>query len=409
MTRSGLQSPLPFCPFGSEENVTTYQKGHSLVGEKKRGRVCRLKVGARVGRKALIRIAASGLALLGAVWMSAGMTKAEEIMGSAPTSEGAMKVEDFPGIAGPDVPVAEPADAVEPGDTVEPGGQDAQPMRVRVLAYNLHHGEGVDGVVDLQRTAAAVRSVDPDIVFLSEVDSNWTRSQYEHQAERLAELLNMPFHAYHPNLRAVDWHGLTAYGNAILSRYPIVRTQNHPLPRRALAEPRSLLEARIAVGSKLVDVFGTHLTPKTSEQSDQLDEVLRVAGPSDADLQVLVGDFNAAPYSKEILRLLGWGPEGSRWIDLASRWAEGPSFTFPSNRPLAQIDYIFASERLLSMVTGFGLVNSLASDHLAVYAEFTWEESETPSSPEPAVPIEGALPETPEGTPEGGSQGMGQP
>ena len=54
-----------------------------------------------------------------------------------------------------------------------------RPMRraVRVLTYNIHHGEGMDGKIDLERIAAVIKRLEPDVVALQEVDVKTTRSQ----------------------------------------------------------------------------------------------------------------------------------------------------------------------------------------------------------------------------------------
>ena len=52
----------------------------------------------------------------------------------------------------------------------------AEPLTIRVLSYNIHHGEGVDGVLDLARIGGVIKSVKPDLVALQEVDRNASRS-----------------------------------------------------------------------------------------------------------------------------------------------------------------------------------------------------------------------------------------
>ena len=42
-------------------------------------------------------------------------------------------------------------------------------MTLRILSYNIHHGEGMDGKLDLPRIASVITSVQPDIVALQEV------------------------------------------------------------------------------------------------------------------------------------------------------------------------------------------------------------------------------------------------
>ena len=65
--------------------------------------------------------------------------------------------------------------------TATAGGQAAeeQPvdgsLRVRVLSYNIHHAEGVDRRLDLPRIADLIKSVEPDLVALQEVDRGTDR------------------------------------------------------------------------------------------------------------------------------------------------------------------------------------------------------------------------------------------
>ena len=50
------------------------------------------------------------------------------------------------------------------------------PHALRALTYNLHHGEGTDGRVDLERIAGIVRAAQPDLVAFQEVDRRATRT-----------------------------------------------------------------------------------------------------------------------------------------------------------------------------------------------------------------------------------------
>ena len=51
----------------------------------------------------------------------------------------------------------------------------ARPATVRVLTYNIHHGEGRDREFDLTRQSQLIMSVQPDLVALQEVDVGTTR------------------------------------------------------------------------------------------------------------------------------------------------------------------------------------------------------------------------------------------
>ncbi len=108
--------------------------------------------------------------------------------------------------------------------------------RLRVVSYNIHHGVGVDGRVDLERIARVILSVDADLVALQEVDCNTKRTNLVDQPARLASLTKMQV-VFGDN---IPYQG-GRYGNAVLSRLPIVRHENHALPSFYEGEQRGVL------------------------------------------------------------------------------------------------------------------------------------------------------------------------
>jgi endonuclease/exonuclease/phosphatase family metal-dependent hydrolase len=122
-------------------------------------------------------------------------------------------------------------------------GKAVMVIRLRILTFNIHHGRGLDRIVDLDRISRVIRSANPDIVGLNEVDKQYSkRSEFVDQADWLAEKLDME-HVFGPAI-TLESQGNRQYGNAILSRYPIIKSRKHPfdfLPK--VVEDRSLLEA----------------------------------------------------------------------------------------------------------------------------------------------------------------------
>ena len=88
---------------------------------------------------------------------------------------------------------------------------------IRVATYNIKHGRGMDGVLDLERTLATLKSLNADVIALQEVDDQARRSGGVDQASWLAERLGM--HAAYGAF--MDFQG-GRYGLAILSRRPIL-------------------------------------------------------------------------------------------------------------------------------------------------------------------------------------------
>ena len=101
----------------------------------------------------------------------------------------------------------------------------AEPSRLRILCYNIHYGQGTDGKYNLQRLADVIKGAKPDLVALQEVDVGVKRSGRVHQARRLAELTGMAVR-YGPTQHYQG--GL--YGNAVLTRLPILDVVIQPLP-----------------------------------------------------------------------------------------------------------------------------------------------------------------------------------
>ena len=111
-----------------------------------------------------------------------------------------------------------------------------QPVRLRVLSYNIHHAQGVDGKLDLQRIANVILSVKPDFVALQEVDQNTSRTGGVDQAAELAKLTEMKS-VFGANIDLQGGH----YGNAVLTRLPIGSHQNVLLPNGKHGEQRGVI------------------------------------------------------------------------------------------------------------------------------------------------------------------------
>jgi endonuclease/exonuclease/phosphatase family metal-dependent hydrolase len=70
-------------------------------------------------------------------------------------------------------------------------GSPTVPTTLRVLTYNIHHGEGTDGRFDLSRLAGVVTSVQPDLVALQEVDERTERTNGVDEVAELARLTDL--------------------------------------------------------------------------------------------------------------------------------------------------------------------------------------------------------------------------
>lgn len=158
------------------------------------------------------------------------------------------------------------------------------PASFTIITLNMHHGEGQDGKVDIKRIAALLQHENADIIALQEVDRYRMRSGFVDQAKELANMLGMNMR-YSPSLT----YKVGQYGNALLSRYPIVDSSWTLLP--GSMETRSLLMATVRIGSMTVQLATTHLGLSQEDRKLQLTRISDLLSEKEGPL-VVAGDFN---------------------------------------------------------------------------------------------------------------------
>lgn len=173
-------------------------------------------------------------------------------------------------------------------------GPDPVPTRpadlgsLRLVSYNLHAGTTTQGQVDLEAFARVIEREAPDVVVLQEVARGWAISGMTDVAEWLSPRLRMPY-VYAP---AAD----RQFGNAVLSRLPVLGAQRVFLPKGAGPQRRSYLRVDLDVGGgRTVTVIATHLQRHDASDTRirQIETVLAAWGGSPRTL--IVGDMNVQP------------------------------------------------------------------------------------------------------------------
>jgi endonuclease/exonuclease/phosphatase family metal-dependent hydrolase len=242
-------------------------------------------------------------------------------------------------------------------------------VRLRVATFNIHHGVGADGRLDLSRTADVIAATGATIAGLQEVDRTLApRSEWVDQAAWLGERLGMEV-----------VHGATIdrvadpavpdgprrrYGNALLSTNPVLSWQAVALPGSPRREPRGLVDARVDAGGTVVRVVVTHLQNRSRrERREQAAHIvdLLAGGDGPPGPTVLLGDMNAGPDAPEMRALT------AALVDVWAAVGDGPGHTFAAPSPFARIDHVLVSSRLAPVAAE--VVDTLASDHLPVVAD----------------------------------------
>lgn len=247
--------------------------------------------------------------------------------------------------------------------------------KVRVLSYNIHKGFCLFNRFTLHRIKQAIRETEADICFLQEVVgqnhlfqkkiSNWPS---EAQFEFLADTI-WPHFKYGKNAVFPDRH----HGNAVLSKYPILSSENINISTNRL-EQRGLLHCRVQIPESShqpaieLDLMNTHLNLMHSSRLIQTEKIIQWGVKAlHIDRPVIfAGDFN------------DWN--GSLSLHFSQRLQLSESFltnegyhakTFPSRYPLMPLDRVYYRNMQVSEKS---VLNALPwvdlSDHLPLLVEF---------------------------------------
>lgn len=244
-------------------------------------------------------------------------------------------------------------------------------MEFRVLSYNIHRAIGVDRLFRPERIASIIRYHQPDVVLLQEVDDGVPRSRGLNLARELAAALELPHFALGSNVSLRKG----TYGNATLSRFPIVRERNIDLSIGPLKR-RGCQHTTLALGdptdeSRMLEVFNLHLGLSALEREQQAGLLVRSREFPALDQGppcIVGGDFNdwrsrLRPIFTEVFSF-SCATEGWSVASL-------PMKTYPSFSPRGALDRFYYRDLELVRARRCRLGQSkVASDHLPIVAEF---------------------------------------
>lgn len=225
------------------------------------------------------------------------------------------------------------------------------------MSFNTQHCNNyVKQEIDFDVMANTVKDLGADIVGLQEMRDEGSNEYYTAQTRILAEKVGFEHYYF---AKAIDVGENNPYGNALISKYPIVKAETvlvkNPDPSKC--ETRCFLKAVIDVDGKMLNFCVTHFGLSAPEQRESV--VTSLANISDEKC-VLMGDFNITPDSEILL------PIREKMFDTAELFAE-PLLSFPSDKPYMKIDYIFTSKDV--KVVFADIPSVVASDHRPYVAD----------------------------------------
>jgi endonuclease/exonuclease/phosphatase family metal-dependent hydrolase len=229
---------------------------------------------------------------------------------------------------------------------------------LRVATYNIHRCRGLDGRTRPERIAEVLHGVDADVIALQEVVGAGPR--HGGHAQELGAALGMGW-AMAPT-RLLRLH---AYGNVVLSRFPIVHHVRYDLSWKT-CEPRCCQRVDVDLGGRLLHLYNVHFGTAILERRVQAERLAgivsdrRVTGP-----KVVLGDFNEWTRGPASALL----SERLHGVDLSAHLRRRR--TYPGVLPLVHLDHIYHAgpvevRRVELVRTRRSLI---ASDHLPLVAE----------------------------------------
>jgi endonuclease/exonuclease/phosphatase family metal-dependent hydrolase len=242
-------------------------------------------------------------------------------------------------------------------------------MQIRVATYNIHKCRGLDRRVRPARIVDVLREIDADIIALQEVLSLRGAGREKDQAQYISEELDMTC-----VIGGTRVQKGAIYGNAVLSRLPLLETRNYDITVRG-REERGCMRADInANGGDLLHVFNVHLGTALMERRHQGRKLVNETILNNEDLsgaRIMLGDFN------EWTRGLTTRLLGAHLTSADIRLHLQRAKTYPGVFPFLHLDHIYFDDSLdLQRITLHRSRAALvASDHLPLVADFRMQQA----------------------------------
>jgi endonuclease/exonuclease/phosphatase family metal-dependent hydrolase len=242
---------------------------------------------------------------------------------------------------------------------------------MRLLLYNIRYGTGHKNgyhlplpfagffkrtTVNLQRIINFIRSVNPDIVALVEVDSGSYRSGYFCQAQIIADKLGYNYiveSKYRDDSLALKVPVLKQQSNALLTKQGV---EDHRFHYFQQGVKRLVIQTDL----RAIAIFIVHLSLKYRHRQNQLEQLQVLTQDTDKEV-IIAGDFNTFWGSRELnLFLLATGLKSANLSDAPSH---------PSHAPQRQIDFILHSPGI--RIDNFYIPDIRLSDHSPLICDFS--------------------------------------
>ncbi|MBP9989458.1 MAG: endonuclease/exonuclease/phosphatase family protein [Ruminococcus sp.] len=231
-------------------------------------------------------------------------------------------------------------------------------MKLKVVSYNIFHCENYwSEKIEFDNFAQTMKSFDADVIALNEVHGEGVDEEYQEQAKILGEKIGYNYYF----AKACDIDGPNPFGNAVLTRLPIKKIENVPIPDPepkaydGYYETRCILKMTVDTTPE-VTFYITHFGLNPDEQDNAVKTLLENL---DSEYSVLMGDLNVKPDNKVLDRI-------REVLCDTAKEVTPELYSFPADKPDRKIDYIFVSKNIKT--ENFRVPEIILSDHRPVEA-----------------------------------------
>ena len=228
-------------------------------------------------------------------------------------------------------------------------------MQLKIMSFNTQHCKNfISKKIDYNSIANLIKKYDIDVIGLNEIFGNFLI--IKSQVSKIAKKLGY----YYYFGKATDI-AFRKYGNAIISKYPILNTEiihiPYPIKFKKHYQKRTILKVNILVNNKVLHIYITHLGLNTDEQENGINALIKNVSNKKT---IVMGDFNMTP-DNNIIK-----PINNILCDTSIKFNNNLK-SWPSNDPKYKLDYIFVSNDIEIIYAD--ILNEIISDHLPYIAK----------------------------------------
>ncbi|MFK8012377.1 MAG: endonuclease/exonuclease/phosphatase family protein [Marinicellaceae bacterium] len=245
-------------------------------------------------------------------------------------------------------------------------------MKIKIATYNIHRAIGLDRRFRPERIISILKEINAEVILLQEVDDGVPRSRELNLAKEIAEACDYPYFELGHNVTLRKGH----YGNATLSKFPIVNQRNIDLTignKKSRGCQYTQLEINSTSKKPHLNVFNLHLGLSAKERQKQAGLLFRSREYRQIENNtpsIVAGDFNDWRSLLRALFIEGMGFKCA--TDKTRLLREVAMKTFPSFAPRGGLDRIYykGDLELIHVSRYKKKLAKIASDHLPIITVF---------------------------------------